>query len=73
MASFLRTALANTDTLLGPFGVPIRELPTVGQFCRVSLGLLQRGDYCEWIELSLVKINLNIHLFLRKNRWCELL
>ena len=66
MTSFLRTPLANTDTLLGPFGVLIREVPTVGQFCRVSLGLLQRGDYCEWIELSLVKINLNIHLIIFK-------
>ena len=48
VTSFPRTPLANTDTLLGPFGVPIREVPTVGQFCRVSLGLLLRGDYCEW-------------------------
>ena len=47
VTSFLRTPLANTDTLLGPFGVPIREVPTVVQFCRFSLGLFQRGDYCE--------------------------
>ena len=47
VTSFIRTPLANTDTLLGPFGVPIREVPAVVQFCRVSLGLLQRGDYCE--------------------------
>ena len=48
VTSFIRTPLANTDSLLGPFGVPIREVPTVVQFCRFSLGLLQRGDYCEW-------------------------
>ena len=32
VTSFPRTPLANTDTLLGPFGVPIREVPTVGLF-----------------------------------------